>query len=300
MDDGRRRHFGRFYGLTPLPDGPVALVHGNCQAESLRVLLEGSPTFPLTAVRIPPVHELTADDLPHLHTLLARTRLLASQPVRDGYRDLPTGTGDLAAHLPAGAAVVRWPVIRHPALHPWSAIVRHPDDPSAVPPGVPYHDLRALASAAGRVPGPAPSAEDLREVGDRGIAELARRESRDTDVGVSDLLDGLGAAAAHTLNHPGNPVLIALARRIQSAAGAPADASDPGRELLGGIRSPLTAPVIEARSLDAEPRPSWTVGDLQVSEEQVQREQIRWYATHPQWVRAGLERHAETLRLLGL
>jgi hypothetical protein len=215
-DHPRRRHYGEFSG-TP-PPGPLALVHGNCQAESLRVLLAGSPRFPARPVRIPPVHELTGADLPHLHALLRRTTHLFAQPVRDGYRDLPLGTAELAAHAPH-ARVVRWPVIRHPALHPWSAIVRHPRDPAAVPPVVPYHDLRILAEAAGHErTDPAPGA--LRTIGERGIAELARRERRDADVGVSDLLAGLGAGAAHTLNHPGNPVLIALARRLQEAMAA--------------------------------------------------------------------------------
>ncbi|GAA1881904.1 hypothetical protein GCM10009836_73930 [Pseudonocardia ailaonensis] len=296
-DHARHLHYGGFYGLRPLPPGPLALVHGNCQAESLRVLLAGSATFPARAVRIPPVHELERGDLPHLRALLARAAFLFSQPVRDGYRGLPLGTSELSAHAPR-ATVVRWPVIRHPALHPWSAIVRHPRDPAAVPPVVPYHDLRVLAEAAGLPPGPGPEA--LREVGARGVAELARREARDADVGVSDLLTGLGAAAAHTLNHPGNPVLIALARRLQAAAGAPPDAADPGRELLGGIRAPLDAAVVAALGLDAEPRAGWEVDGTPVSPATVHAAHLSWYATHPEWIDAGLARHDETLRILGL
>lgn len=41
-DPGRRAHYGEFYGLTELPDAPIFMVHGNCQAESLRVLLHGA------------------------------------------------------------------------------------------------------------------------------------------------------------------------------------------------------------------------------------------------------------------
>ena len=298
-DLARRRHYGEFYGLAPLPTGPLALVHGNCQAESLRVLLAGSPTFPAHPVRIPPVHELDRRDLPHLETLLTRTAFLFSQPVRDGYRGLPLGTAELAGRAP-GATVVRWPVIRHPALHPWSAIVRHPKDPAAVPPVVPYHDLRVLAEAAGVDPTSAPTSEALREVGERGVAELALREARDADVGVSDLLTGLGAAAAHTLNHPGNPMLIALARRLQAAVGAQADAVDPGRELLGGIRAPLDAAVVAALGLDAPPRPDWTVDGTRVSVAEVRAAHLAWYSVHHEWVDAGLHRHGDTLRILGL
>ncbi|WP_345427127.1 WcbI family polysaccharide biosynthesis putative acetyltransferase [Pseudonocardia xishanensis] len=298
-DRARRLHFGEFYGLLPLPPGPLALVHGNCQAESLRVLLGGSATFPARPVRIPPVHELERSDLPHLDTLLTRTAFLFSQPVRDDYRGLPLGTGELATRAPR-ARVVRWPVIRHPALHPWSAIVRHPRDPAVVPPVVPYHDLRVLAEAAGLAVDHEPGPAALREVGERGIAELARREARDADVGVSDLLTGLGAVAAHTLNHPGNPVLVALARRLQAAVGAPADAADPGRELLGGIRAPLDAAVVAAWGLDAEPRPDWEVHGEPVSHRTLRAAHLRWYADHPEWLAAGLTRHGDALRILGV
>lgn len=107
-----------FYGLEAPPAGSLALVWGNCQAESVRVLLSTAEGLPCTPVRIPPVHEVTVDDLPHLRALLGRTTLLASQPVRGGFRGLPLGTDELATALPRGARVVRWPVIRHPALHP--------------------------------------------------------------------------------------------------------------------------------------------------------------------------------------
>lgn len=301
MDQGRRRHYGILYGLDEPPPGPLALVWGNCQAESVRVLLATSPSSGHTPVRVPPVHEIGRADLPHLARLLARTGLLAAQPVRDGYRGLPLGTAELAAGLPAGARVVRWPVVRYPALHPWSVIVRHPDDPALVPEPVPYHDLRALAAAAGRPPPAAgPSGAALREVGDRGVAELARRERRDTDVGIADLLAGFGAAAAHTLNHPGNGPLRALTHRIQQAAGEPPDATDPGRELLGGIRAPLTAGVVAALGLDAAPRPDWQLGDRVITEREVHDVASRWYARHPAWVTAGLRRHGTTLELLGL
>jgi Polysaccharide biosynthesis enzyme WcbI len=297
VDHARRAHYADFYDGPPA-GGPLALVHGNCQAESLRVLLAGSPTFPYRTVRMPPVHELTAGDLPALHALLPRTALLASQPVRDDYRDLPLGTAQLAARLPTGARVVRWPVIRYAGLTPHAAIVRHPSDMAAVPPVVPYHDLRTLASAAGirRVADPGPA--QLRAAAALSVEELARREELTTDVGVSDVLLGLGVEAAHTVNHPGNPVLRTLARRVQRAAGAPADAADPGRVLLGGIRAPLEAPVLAALGLDAEPRPYWLVDGRPVDDREVREAQLAWYATHPGWVEAGLRRYAERMAVL--
>ncbi|MCY7344498.1 MAG: hypothetical protein LH603_22335 [Pseudonocardia sp.] len=306
MDPGRRAHYGDFYGQADRgrpadsSDGrAVAVVHGNCQAESLRVLLAGSPTFAYRTVRIPPVHELTGDDLAALHELLGRAALLVSQPVRDDYRDLPLGTRQLAAGLAPGTPVLRWPVVRYDGLYPYSAIVRHPSDPSAVPAVVPYHDLRTLAVAAGLPRAATAEPEVLRAAAAASVAELARRE-HDTDVGVSDLLLGLGDEAAHTLNHPGNPVLVALARRVQTALRMPADAADPGRVLLGGVRAPLEESVVSALRLTAAPRAHWLVDGRTVADRDVVAAQLRWYADHPQWIEAGLSRHAPRMALLGV
>ena len=289
---GRREHYGDFYD-GPRRDGrPLALVHGNCQAEALRVLLAGSATLPWQVVRVPPVHELEASDLPSLDRLLAGSMLLISQPVSPGYRDLPLGTAELAGRLAPGASVLRWPVVRWTGLHPWQAIVRVPD--GAEPPVVPYHDLRTLT-------GREPVAPDLVGAAEQSRAELARREQRDTDVAVSDLLTGLGAGAVHTLNHPGNGLLIGLAHRIQQALGSPADAADPGRELLGGVRAPLEPAALEALGLPADrAREHWLVGGEPVPAGQVRAAQRAWYAARPDAVEAGLARHSERLATLGL
>jgi len=66
-DQGRREHYGEFYGLRPLPDDgrPLLLVHGNCQAEALRVLLEiadGEREYDFAAAAS--VAEARADRLP--------------------------------------------------------------------------------------------------------------------------------------------------------------------------------------------------------------------------------------------
>jgi hypothetical protein len=318
LNHGRRQHYAGFYGLSPLPDDgrPILIVHGNCQAESVRVLLAGaegrtpigSEGGPWHAVRIPPVHEIEDADEPHLAALLTRTRLLLSQPVRNDYRNLRLGTDQLAAHLPAGARVLRFPIVRHLGLHPYQAIVRHPSDPAAVPAGVPYHDLRILtavrdglgeAAAIDRATQVTAAEPALREVGERSLAELDRRE-QSCDVGVSDLIPGLAETAVHTVNHPGNALLIALARRIQTALGVPATAADPGRELLGGIRAPLQAAVLEALGLTGAPREHWLVDGGSVAPALVVQKQLPWYAAHPQFVAAGLERHAERIGLLGL
>jgi hypothetical protein len=170
--------------------------------------------------------------------------------------------------------------------------VRLPD--GAEPPVVPYHDLRTLT-------GRSPVRPDLAAAAEQSRAELARREQRDTDVGVSDLLLDLGLEAVHVLNHPGNALLRALAHRVQQALGCRPDAPDPGRVLLGGIRAPLEPAALTALGLPVSAaRSSWLVHGEQVPPERVERAQRAWYAERPDAVAAGLARHGPRLAALGL
>ncbi len=299
-DQGRREHYGEFYGLRPLPDDgrPLLLVHGNCQAEAMRVLLAGVGEH--RTVRVPPVHELEADDLPHLDRTLAATTVLVTQPVRTDYRDLPLGTAQVADRLAPGAVVVVVPAIRYAGLFPFQAIVRAPG--VGDPPVVPYHDLRTLAEAAtGTRPGAAVRAQAVREVARASVDELARREQRHGAVVVSDLLVPAGAGAVHTVNHPGNEVLRGMAGRVLTRLGHDVAVPDPGRTLLDSVHTPLHADVLEALGLDAGAvRADWQVGGQVVEDGAVREAQLRFYAEHPQLVPAGLERHRDTMALLGL
>lgn len=303
--DGRTRHYGDFYGVSEASRDrrPVLVVWGNCQAEALRVLLGSIEDLPFRTVRVPAVHELTDTDVPHVRRVAGLTSVLVSQPIRSGYRDLPLGTDDVAAMMPPGSRVLRWPVVRYSGLEPFSAIVRDPADPSADPPVVPYHDLRTLTLAAGpreewdvAVP-----AATLREVAELSLAELRRREQVGTDIVVSDLIVESGAAAMHTINHPGNPVLLALAGRVLDALDAPSPVSDPGRTLLGTTRSPREARVLEALGLSVDQaRRHWEHAGTEWSIEAVRDAQLSHYAERPALVRAGLERYADVIDLLGL
>ena len=299
-DQGRREHYGEFYGLRPLPDDgrPLLLVHGNCQAEALRVLLAGAGEH--RTVRVPPVHELEADDLPHLDRVLAAATVLVTQPVRVDYRDLPLGTAQVADRLAPGAVVVVVPAIRYAGLTPFQAIVRAPG--VADPPVVPYHDLRTLAEAAtGTRPGAALQAAAVRAVAGSSVDELSRREQRHGAVVVSDLLAPAGAGAVHTVNHPGNELLRGLAGRVLARLGHDVEVPDPGRTLLDSVHTPLHAEVLDALGLDpAAARPHWLVGGQVVEDGVVREAQLRFYAEHPQVVPAGLERHRDTMALLAL
>lgn len=304
--DGRTRHYGTFYGLptddpSSDPAGPVVLVHGNCQAEAIRLLLSTAPELAGRTVRMPPVFELTADDLPHLDRLLARCELLISQPIADDYRDLPLGAAQLAARLPAAARVIRWPVLYFGGFHPWQVTVRDPRDPSRDPPVVPYHDLRTLAAAADRpVTDAAYDLDALRSLAEASLAELVRREQRDCDVGVSDVLTAPEVGDMMTINHPGNRLLIELARRLQAAAGSSVTAADPGRALLGEVVAPVRPEALTALGVTGDPVTRWTVGGAVVEPELVHQVQEQWYRDNPWVLTAGLERHRDALALLGL
>ena len=284
---------------------PLWLVVGNCQAEALRRVLDSVPARPYRTVRIPPVHELTQQDLPQLDELLGQAEVLLSQPIRQDYRDLPVGTRQLAERLNSTARVFRWPVIRYAGLYPFQVIVRRPADRSLTPPVVPYHDLRTIAAArAGRPPDDPwdveVSAEQIRTVAAISRDELATREARDCDVGISDQLAGLGTEAAHTINHPGNPVLIALAQRILDHLGAGLTAGSVDTVLLSSVTAPLEARVLDALGLAGTPRPDWCQHGARIAADDVHTAQLRWYDRNRDFLELAVQRHGNVMDSLGL
>jgi hypothetical protein len=294
--DPRTRHYGVFYGLEePAGDGDVVLVVGNCQAESLRIMLDGGG---VRTVRLPPVHEIVDTDLPHLARWLARAALLITQPIRDNYRGLPLGSRQLREPLAGRARTLMVPVIRFAGLYPAHAIVRPPSDPSLTPPVVAYHDLRVLAEAAGITRRPRLHGEVVRAIAEHSRQQLQTREAAHGTVVVSDLFATPSFALMRTLNHPGNPVWSALAQRVRAALGLPEHVVDPGRPLLDAVHAPREAAVLEAWGLDEPERPHWIVAGAAVETGDVREQHLSWYARHPDAVRAGLDRHADALRLL--
>jgi hypothetical protein len=303
--NGRMLHYSEFYGLADLPAGGFGVVAGNCQAESLRIMLDGGD---LPWVRIPAVHEFTAADMPHLARVLAAAAVLVSQPIRDDYRGLPTGTRNLVEALGPGAQAVLVPVVRFAGLYPTHAIIRPPSDTSLTPPIVEYHDLRVLADAAGRLydtpsrrPAPAsPGGHAVRAVGAQSLRELRSREQQHDTVVISDLFERPTFEHMRTINHPGNLVWHELAARVRSRLGHAPHSVDPGRELLDSVHAPRRADVAAAYSLDSAATAYWRVGGRDVAEQEVREAHLAWYASHPDAVDAGLVRHAEAMRHLGL
>ncbi|AGZ42935.1 WcbI family polysaccharide biosynthesis putative acetyltransferase [Actinoplanes friuliensis] len=296
--DPRTRHFGVFYGLDePTGDGDVALVVGNCQAESLRIMLDGAG---LRTVRMPAVHELVTGDLPHLDRWLARTTLLISQPIRDDYHGLPLGTAQLAGRIATGGRTVRVPVIRFAGLYPTHAIVRPPSDPGLAPPIVGYHDLRVLAEAAGLTTRTELDPTTVRAIADHSLTQLRTREAAHGTVVISDLFTAPAFTLMRTLNHPGNLVFSALAARVRAALGLPEHPVDPGRPLLDSVHAPREAAVLETWGLDGDERPYWVVDGKIIETGAVREAHLAWYSRHPDAVQAGLLRHADAFRILGL
>ena len=108
-----------------------------------------------------------------------------------------------------------------------------------------------------------------------------------------------GARAGWTVDHPGNPVLLALAQRVVDEIGVDGVVCDPGRELLSSVLTPLRPEVLAALGLDGEPRAGWVVGGEPMSEEAVGAAHEEFYASHPRVVEVGIEKKGAVLRDLG-
>lgn len=305
QDRARRRHYGAFYQASSPPrqaDRPFVTVIGNCQAESLRILLSSAGL--VDSFRIPPVHEFTAEDTGILQDILARTDVLISQPIHPGYRGLPLGTAELAELLPPGARTVLFPGLRWDGLMPYHAIVRDPLDPSRNPPVVPYHDLRILLGAArglDRAVDAGSSDEALRATAELSIEQTRIRERCHGTVVISDVLETF--PVWHTINHPANATLAALAQRVLDEVvpgGAGTVHASADREMLSGLSAPVDPQAARALGVRVEGRTLWQAGGIPVDQERLVREQLDFYRAHPQIVQAGQERHAERIALLEL
>lgn len=293
--DGRRTHYADFHGGSRTCDGSLVVV-GNCQAESLRLLLDPDGRH---SVRVPPVFELTAAEVPRLHELVSRADALVVQPVHDGYRGHALGSAELAQSLPSTGRTVVVPSVRHNALYP-AHVVQHPRAGTPPLPITPYHDLRVVRAAlTGAHPFPPLGSDAVRRVARASLAELARREAR-TSVAVSDALVEPHPEQMRTVNHPGNPVLLALATRVAAALGREAPV-DPGRPLLASVRAPIEPEVAATWGLDAEPVHAWWWFDgVPVASAEVAEAHLGWYAAHPAETAEVWAKHRDTAERLGL
>ena len=291
----------------------VAVIYGNCQAEALLQVLKQRPGFvqDFRLVSIPPVQSLRPGDLPRVQRLLGRADLFVCQGVRDNYRQLPIGSGQMGALLPMGATVVRFPSMFYSGLHPYHAYVHASSElGTAIPLTDSYHDLRHLAAAGRGLQGEAAldwlhtfvgDPAVIRDLAEAGIRGLAERE-KTLDVSISEVLRPLRCNAFHTLNHPSNAVLAHVADQIAAAAGAAAGArTSIGPEILGFLRAPVEADVASALALTVPPGATgWNSHGRAFTADEVCLAHLDWYRDHPDVLAAGLAEHADRLDTLGL
>lgn len=288
-------------GAADLGDRPLLVVHGNCQAEALRVLCSAALGDDVTSVRLPPVFELEAADMDDFVALIRRTSYFVTQPIVDDYRGLPLGSAQVRALLPESATSVTVPVMRWAALHPTQVVVRAPG--VGDPPVVPYHDLRVLVAASRgdrTVDLVQLSPAAVRAVRDISREQLRIRQDHHDTVDAVAEFEAAGGAATWTINHPQNEVLRGVAARILERLGVAADVADPGRVLLSTTMAPVSGATLAALDLKGEQRSSWVNQGRDITEEEVSAGQLAWYAENPQVVAAGLRRHAQTLNALGI
>ena len=176
--------------------------------------------------------------------------------------------------------------------------MRPPSDTSLVPPVVSYHDLGVLLEAAGgQLPALRP--ETVLAVRDESLGQLRRREEAHSTVPVSDLFTAPRFELMRTINHPGNPLWLALGQRLLEGLGLDADVTDPARPLLDSIHAPREQVVIDAYGLDSAADDAWTVGGRRIGVDEVRAAHLAWYGEHPDAVTAGVDRHRVVLGMLG-
>ncbi|MCW2867216.1 MAG: hypothetical protein JWR20_1404 [Marmoricola sp.] len=299
------RHFlaGPRAGAEPHDGRPLLLALGNCQAESLRLLLDAGD---VRTVQVPALHDLRPAEVPVLQQWLARTDLLVAPPVAPDYRGLPLGTDQLVGQLPASARTCRVPLVRYAGLHPWHLVVHPPGLPDPQPPVVAYHDVRVVAAAAwaraGRpAPGSTPAGADgVLAVAHASVAELARRERAAGTVVLSDLLAAPSTDAMRTVNHPGNELLVPLAARVRADLGLPALGPAVTRPLLTSVLAPVEPVVLAAHGLADDPRPDWVLDGTRVPVTTVAEAQRAFYAARPDVLDVCLERAREPAAALAV
>lgn len=290
--------------------GSIGFVWGNCQAESIRRMIAPvGADHGVAFVRLPPVFEMTGEQVRRLHALLPGAGVLVTQPVRDEYRVPGCGSQQLIAGLGPTARVVTVPTTYYEGLHPWQVHAHDGSGARVDAPLVDYHDLRLLDAAArgwgvqqalDRLEDHRPPEQAIREVAAGSRDELRRRNSP-LDVDTTDAVLAGGAGAMWTVNHPSNAVLAALGRAVLSALGWPGEPAVPEHEMLGRVRTPMPPSVVEALGLSAgSVRRGWSLDGRPVTWEQVAVAAMERYTDEPEIARRAVTQHGARLRALGL
>ena len=239
---------------------------------------------------MPPVHELTAEDLPHLDRLLAEVDVLVSQPVRAATAACRWAPPRSSPAPSADRVSVVVPIVRWAALHPFQVDRPHP---GRRPPGAsrtptcgPWRWPPA-GPRCPRPPPPPPSAPCTRcRCGSCGRGE----QRHGTVLAVVDLLDGRRCGRGPHRQPPGQrrpdrpgPAGARGGRGARRARRPRPHAAGP-RARPGPARGP--------RRPGAGGRPGaahddWVVDGARIPDAAVREAQLRWYADHPGSPRRG-------------
>ncbi|WP_312719212.1 WcbI family polysaccharide biosynthesis putative acetyltransferase [Mobilicoccus sp.] len=282
---------------------PLWVIHGGPQADPLRRLLVSDADAPYVAVSATSADDLTAADLPTFARLLNHADAFICERLPRGYRGLPIGFDDLLKHLRPGIPIVTFPRVGYAGLHPFQ-VGRDPAAGLPDPPLVPYHDLRSVAAAEKTVPPEQarhtfPSAQVIREFAAWQLLRIRREESH-TDCAIAGSVRGAGLEAVHTVDRPGNTLLLRLARDILAALGVDDTVVDPTTLLYGQYRSPVDPRIAEALGTPEPDTDTWRVNGKELTLDEIRDAQIAWYRGHPEVAKAVVAAEAPRMDLLGL
>lgn len=282
---------------------PLWVIHGGPQADPLRRILTTDVHAPYIAVSATSADELTAADLPTFLRLLNHADAFICENLPRGYRGLPIGFEDLLPHLRPGIPVVTFPRVGYAGLHPFQ-VGRDPAAGLPDPPLVPYHDLRSVAAATETVPPEQarhtfPSDQVIREFAAWQLLRIRREESR-TDVSIAGSVRSAGLEAVHTVDRPGNILLLTIARDILAALDAEDTIIDPTAVLYGQYRSPVDPRIAQALGTPVPETDTWSANGKDLTLEEIRDAQIAWYREHPEVAKAVVAAEAPRMDLLGL
>lgn len=282
---------------------PLWVLHGGPQIDPVRRLLNTNLDAPYIAVSTTCVDRATPADLGPMMRLINQADALITEPLPAGYRGLPVGLDDLIDRLRPGVPVVTIPRIAYAGLHPFH-VGRDPLAGLPDPPLVPYHDLRTAAVASGHMTTEQawesyPSAQFIREFAAWQLLRMRRTEAT-ADIGVAGLVRGAGMEAVHTVDRPGNVLLVEIAEGIQACLDAESTAIDPGLPLLGQCTGPVEAPVAGALGLGLPAVDTWSMNGHKVARTDIHVAHLRWYAKHPEVLKAVTAAESNRMGLLGL
>jgi Polysaccharide biosynthesis enzyme WcbI len=299
---------------------PLCVVYGNCQAEPLRALLDGSPEFTarFATEPIPAINELRrkllkGDDsaLRRLRETVSRASLVLTQRIQDDYHGLMLGTDQVLSHAPRRHRTLTFPASHHEGTFPYVGYVPVPGSATvASAPLIEYHDLRIMACAARGwtatqteewLSAYEAPADALRTIWAQADAALAANE-KGLDVRISERVGapGLRGRTFHTVDHPTVTLMCELAGAVHDALGlrweAPADPVDE----LDWLIAPVDQATIRALDLNIEPRLEWVRRGIRYTPKELVVPHLRFYEERPDILDAGVSFHAERLRELAL